>query len=104
MSATSDGPKLHRSGFRRKTKQRRVAHRHDGLTAFEAWSVDVQAERDPTRRDLLIEFGEAEGWVGPDGEVLDPNATERDQLNASLRRAAGLAPCLRTLFGDRGSS
>jgi hypothetical protein len=97
-----------RGGLRSKSKRAALAARAHPLgpyaSRFAYWSHAVQNESDPDRREVLIEFGQAEGWVGQNGEVLDPDATERDQLNASLRKAAGLAPRLRTLFGDRGSS
>jgi hypothetical protein len=95
--------KYPRSALRSRDKQRLVIesrHPSDSDDPFEQWAYDVQHADDPTRRELLIEFGQSAGWVGEDGEVLDPNATGVDRLNADLRRAAGLAPRLRTLFGD----
>jgi len=77
-------------GARSKSKQAALAaHAHPLADAspFDQWAHSVQAEQDPVRRDLLIEFGQSEGWVGPDGEVLDPDATGADRLNADIRRA-----------------
>lgn len=54
---------------------------------YDVWRERVQSETEDDRREALIEFGIAEGWVGPDGEVLDPNATGADRLNADIRRA-----------------
>lgn len=94
-------------GMRSKAKQaaeHERRHPSGSDVPFKQWSYDVQHAESETRRDLLIEFGQSEGWFGPDGEVLDPNATGAERLNADLRRAVGLAPRLMTLFGARGSS
>jgi hypothetical protein len=82
----------------RQSSRRR--ERVDRRDPYDVWRERLRTESDPDRVEALVEFGQAEGWVGPNGEVLDQNATEADRLNADLRRAAGLPPRLRTLFGD----
>jgi hypothetical protein len=47
------------------------------------------------RKEVLIEFGQDQGWVDKDGRVLDPNESARDRLNREIRDAAGRSARLR---------
>jgi hypothetical protein len=80
--------------MRRKSKLARVRTHPLGNYAsrFEYWQYSVQREDDPDRRDVLVEYGQSQGWVGPSGEVLDPNATTAERFNAAIRAAARHVP------------
>ena len=74
----------------RQSKRRRA--RVDDRDPFEVWRSHVQSETDPDRREAIIEAGRDHGWVGPNGEVLDPSMSPEQRahatMNSAIRRAS----------------